>query len=272
MPKALITGKTKIDKFRYIFNALKKELSNIGIESLELNPEDQIPANVDFDIIFCIGGDGNFIAAARKFVDSGKPLIGINAGTLGFLPNINPPEIPTKVPLLFKQNIKWTKRLMVMGSTQNHQLCALNEFLFSNVQKGILSQFTIFIDNHKVMSIRSDGLLIATATGSTAYNLSAGGPIAMPEMDILLITPICSHILGERPLVVGLNSHIKIVNCSNMEYSVWADGQVSIPFLKNDEFVIQTPKYIDTHPLQSSEFFETLAMKLGWSHHNLIEK
>ncbi|MGL4388928.1 MAG: NAD(+)/NADH kinase [Brevinema sp.] len=273
MTKAVITGKTKEKESEHIFEMLHHTLKNIGVDYININPEDPIPVDLKFDIIFCIGGDGNFIGAARKFVNFDKPVIGINSGNLCFLPNICPEEIPVKVPYLIqKKTHDWTKRLAIVGRNKDLQLCALNEFLFSNTKKGVLSQFTLYINNYKSMSVRADGLLLATPTGSTAYNLSAGGAIALPDMEILLITPVCPHILGERPLVVGLNNEIKIVNSSNKECNVWADGQVSIPFNPNDEFVIQKPKYIKTHPQTTKDFFETLALKLGWNPQNIIEK
>ncbi|MGL4394229.1 MAG: NAD(+)/NADH kinase [Brevinema sp.] len=272
MSKVIITGKTKETEFASIFTTLYKELDKLGVEHITIDSDTPVPCD-DFDLVFCVGGDGNFIAAARKFVPFDKPLIGINAGRLCFLPNIHPSEIPTKIPPLFLEPEQdWTRRLVIHGHNKDNELVALNEFLFSSIQKGVLSQFSIFIDDHKVMSIRADGLLVATATGSTAYNLSAGGPITMPDTDVLIITPVCSHILGERPLVIGLNKQIKIVNSSKMEYNIWADGQVAIPFSPNDEFIISEPKYIKTPAQSSKEFFETLGLKLGWNPKNIIEK
>lgn len=267
MPKAIITGKVSFPEYRNIFQQLEETLSTLGVSYQTVSFED--PITEAFDIVFCVGGDGNFIAAARKFVSFKKPVIGINAGTLGFLPNIYPHEIEEKVPLLFQENIHWTKRLMVTGRHNDTEICALNEFLFSDMRKGILSQFTLYINHQKAMSVRADGLMIATATGSTAYNLSAGGSIALPDMNILLITPVCPHVLGERPLIVGLNNHIEIVNSNNIESNIWADGQEAITFLPNERFTISQPKYLKSHPIDSKEFFKTLALKLGWNTKNI---
>lgn len=263
MKMALLTGKTNCPQFSYIFRRVQDILMSLNINSFILPPN--MHPDRDFDIIFCIGGDGSFVAASRKFATHNKPIVGIDAGTLGFLPTIDPKDIDYKIPDIIKTN-KWMKRMLLTGiSNIDQPLTALNEFLFSNDRKGVLSEFTVCLNDDKVMKIRADGILISTPTGSTAYNLSAGGPIILPDMNVVVITPICSHILGERPLVIGLNNKIRIKNHSDQPAKVWADGQEYICLDSLDYFTLSEPSYVKTQYLTKQDFFQTLSYKLGWN-------
>ncbi|MGL4366937.1 MAG: NAD(+)/NADH kinase [Brevinemataceae bacterium] len=263
MYTAMITGKTNIPEFAHVFKKLQHELKELNINSFVVDSGKF--TDKPFDIIFSIGGDGHFISVARRFAQFDKPILGINAGTLGFLPNIEPENIKEKLAEYLSQNTQWTKRMLLCGqSSSENKLSALNEFLFTNNRKGILTEFSVYINDEPIMKMRSDGILIATPTGSTAYNLSAGGPIAMPDMQLIMITPVCSHILGERPLVVSTDYSIKIVNHCLQEAAIWADGQESIPLLPQESFFITDISYIKSQPVSSKEFFNTLSKKLGW--------
>jgi len=263
MKTALLTGKVHLPQFTYISQQIQDTLKKLNIDSFIVSLQEITTRN--FDIIFCIGGDGNFIASARKFIYSNKPIIGINTGTLGFLPTINPKEIEQKIPKIINSPL-WMNRMLLTGSSTNGQkLIALNDFLFSNDRKGVLSEFTICLNDDKVMKVRADGILISTPTGSTAYNLSAGGPIILPDMDVIVITPICSHILGERPIIISLNNKIRIKNHSNQAAKVWADGQEDICLAPTEYFTLSAPLYIKTPYLTKQDFFQTLSNKLGWN-------
>ena len=264
MKNALITGKTNNSALAPIFKLLQEELLLLDTESFIVHPQDAVPTTKKFDIVFSIGGDGSFVGASRKYVHYNVPVIAIKGGTVGFLANIDPKDFKKELPKLYQKDNKWTKRLMLSGQKNNgEQIIALNEFLFSSEQKGSISEFTVCINDDRVMHVRADGLLIASPTGSTAYNISAGGPISLPDMELVTITPVCSHILGERPLVIDLKNKIAI-RCFTQQAKIWADGQESITFDYDESFTITKPLYINSLHTSPQEFFTTLSRKLGW--------
>lgn len=265
MKTALITGKTHVPELTSIFQQLQKELSLLGVESLIIENTDPIPDKT-IDIVFSIGGDGSFVGAVRKYIHLNIPIIAIKGGTVGFLSNLDPLHFKKSLPKLFEAKTKWTKRMVLTGKTESSgQIVALNEFLFSSERKGLLSEFIICINNKKVIEVRADGLIVSTPTGSTAYNLSAGGPISLPDMELLTITPVCSHILGERPLVIGMNNKVQIINKFSSHARIWSDGQESISFDSSEVFTITKPMYVDTLHTSTKDFFGSLSRKLGWS-------
>ncbi|MGL4677037.1 MAG: NAD(+)/NADH kinase [Brevinema sp.] len=265
MTTALITGKTNTPHLAPLFQLLQEELAILGINSFIVPPNNILPSNRPFHIVFSIGGDGSFVGAVRKYIRYAIPIIPVKGGTVGFLANLEPKSFKRSLPKLFSPKNKWTRRMVLSGIKNDGQkLIALNEFLFSNKRKGILTEFVVYINNKQVMKVRADGILIASPTGSTAYNLSAGGPISLPDMELITITPICSHILGERPLVIGLNNKICITNPSSPNSEVWADGQEVLPFENGDTFTIMKPLYVNSLYTPSHEFFSSLSRKLGW--------
>lgn len=265
MKTALITGKTDNSDLAPIFEKLIALLKNCGWHSFVI-PKTYQPKE-PFDIAFCIGGDGSFLSAARTLAKYKKPLVIVYAGSLGFLPCLQPSNLSEKtVQPFLEDTYPWMKRMMLTGECSNvEHLCALNEFYFTNNQKGSLSDYLIHIDGDPVMKVRADGLIISSPTGSTAYNLSAGGPILLPTLQALVITPVCSHILGERPFVVGIENQVCIVNQNKKPSQVWADGQEVINLNHEETFHITKPLTIKTQAVGSAEFFGGLSLKLGWN-------
>ncbi len=264
MKTALITGKTNVPRLTPIFKLLQEELLELGVDSFIVNPDESV--NKKFDIVFTIGGDGSFVGAVRKYIYYNVPVVAIKGGNVGFLSNIDPKNFKKDLPRLFSKDNKWTKRMVLSGKKPNGEtLVALNEFIFSSEQKGLLSEFIVYIDGKQIMKVRADALLIASPTGSTAYNLSAGGPISLPDMELITIVPVCSHVLGERPLVIGLNYKIKIVNSTSNNSRIWADGQESLSFENEGSFSLSKPLYINSLETSTKDFFSSLSKKLGWS-------
>ncbi len=267
MTKALITGKIDSPELKGLITTLQEELTLLGVSSSIVVPKDNSSIEQDFHIVFSVGGDGSFVSAARKYVHKKVPIVAIKAGRLGFLPNIALEDFKTELPKLFQKNNPWTKRMLITGEKCSTQppLVALNEFLFSNDKKGSLCELTVCINDAAAMKVRADGLIISTPTGSTAYNLSAGGAISLPDMNLISITPVCSHILGERPLVIGTNNFIQVINHSDKSMKVWVDGQDSLDFEPEDCFTIGEALFVDSLHASTSCFFHTLSQKLGWT-------
>ncbi len=263
MKTALITGKTNVPLLAPTFDSLQEELAILGVDSFVVTNDEDVDR--EFDIVFTIGGDGSFVGAVRKYVYYNVPVVAIKGGNVGFLANIDPKDFKTELPKIFNHP-DWTKRMVLSGIKSDVEpLVALNEFLFSCDKKGSLSEFSVYIDDKQIMQVRADALLIASPTGSTAYNLSAGGPISLPDMELLTIIPVCSHVLGERPLVIDSNSIIKIVNDTSASTSIWADGQDAIPFKYGESFTLTKPIYVNSLKVPPEAFFSALSDKLGWS-------
>lgn len=224
------------------------------------------------DLIIVIGGDGTFLRTARLFCGTGKPLFGINRGRLGFLTEFNPDEYRGHLETVLSGDFNVVERL-VLEAVLHRDGRELQSLYFLNdavIHKGSLSRpilVELAIDGNFLSSYTGDGLIISTPTGSTAYSLSAGGPIITPtEAKIFLMSPICPHSLAMRPMIIPASSDFRArigSNYSNLSLTI--DGQEDIPIIGNDEIQIrQSNKNIKliTHP--DKNYYSILREKLGW--------
>jgi len=225
------------------------------------------------DLFIIIGGDGTFLGASRTLVHAGKPLIGINAGRLGFLVDIWPEQIASQLgPVLdgkyhLEDRILLTANIMRNGETISSDI-ALNDISLHMRDTIRMIEFHTRIDRQSVHTLRADGLIVSTPTGSTAYSLSAGGPVLHPELDVLLVAPICPHTLSSRPIVIKGNSVVEIELLPDCEVAaiVSFDGQNTANIEPADVLQIQRlEKTLQVlHPLDYN-YFEVLRSKLHWS-------
>jgi NAD+ kinase len=225
----------------------------------------------NYAVVF--GGDGSIICAARFVSEANVPIIGVNVGKLGFLAEFNVAELKTRFPEIINNKIKIEKRMMLdclisgsEGTKGNFSSSAINDIYITSGPPFRMIELRIFVDDQPLAGCISDGLIISTPTGSTAYNLSAGGPIVSSEMDAIVITPICPHSLTFRPIVISANSIIEVFGLRvNEGTTISIDGQVSlklsseqtIKISKKDSFFM-----IVKNPLLSQ--WDTLAAKLSW--------
>lgn len=193
------------------------------------------------DLVIVLGGDGSILDAARRIYPHQIPLLGINLGHLGFLTRIESGRINEALDELTAGNYQFEDRMMIRAAIIRRGVCCqelvgLNELV---VAKGVavqLIRLQTWIDHEYFTTYPADGLIVATATGSTAYSLSAGGPILDPRLNALMLTPLCAHSLYARPLVLSELAHIKvIVNALHTNISLTADGQINIPLESGDE-------------------------------------
>jgi len=223
------------------------------------------------DLALVLGGDGTFLSVARLIIGRDIPLIGINLGSLGFLTEVKLEEIYSTLDTIFAGNCIIDKRMMLKTEIFRNNK-KMNEYTVLNdvvINKGALARIINIktsINSKYLTTYRSDGLIIATPTGSTAYSLSAGGPIVYPELNSIIITPICPHTLTHRPIVVSGDDTIEVmVNSHDSDVLVTLDGQIGIP-VKNDDIIkIQKSDkktYILKHP--KKDYFELLRNKLKW--------
>ncbi len=224
------------------------------------------------DLIIVLGGDGSLLGAVRILARHNVPVLGINRGTLGFLTDILPEEIETRVGAVLNGEYTEEKRFLLSAQVRRGgeligRAEALNDVVVNSGTSAQMIEFDLFVDDEYVYRQRSDGLIISTPTGSTAYSLSAGGPIMHPKLDAVVLVPMFPHTLSSRPILVDGNSEIKIViNDSNeIHPSVTCDGQVQITSMPGDTIYVKKKRHKMKliHPLDHS-FYASCRDKLGW--------
>ena len=229
------------------------------------------------DLVIVVGGDGSMLGAARALVDHGVPLLGVNRGRLGFLTDVVPEDIETKLGEVFAGDFVKEPRFLLTGQVYRRGKLmgasdALNDVVLHPGKFIRMLEFEIYVDGHFVTSQRSDGIIITSPTGSTAYALSGGGPIMHPALDAIGLVPMNPHTLSSRPIVVNGSSEIRVLigehNSTNPQ--VTFDGQIHLKTHPGDEVLIRKkPQHLTLiHPL-SHNFYERCRSKLGWGGHLL---
>jgi len=228
------------------------------------------------DLVIVVGGDGSLLAAARALAKFSVPLLGINRGRLGFLTDITPDEIEEKVAeVLSGKYMAESRFLLDMSVTRNGKQIgkgsALNDVVIHPGEYIRMIEFDLYIDGQFVYTQRSDGLIISTPTGSTAYALSGGGPIMHPKLDAIVVVPLNPHTLSSRPIVVEGSSEFKlIVSEQNTTHSyVTCDGHDQVITEPGDIIRIHKKPHRLTliHPIDHN-FYETCRSKLNWQNSN----
>ena len=226
------------------------------------------------DIAIVVGGDGNFLNAARVLSSHNEiPIIGINRGKLGFLTDINPNQLSTRLLNVLEGSFYIEKRFMIEGELYVKDRListakAFNEIVITSGKASRLFQIMVEVDGHYAYSQRSDGIIIATPTGSTAHALSAGGPIMHPSLNAMVLVPMFSHTLSARPIVLSAESVIKIkIGEYNMpEVTLSYDGH-NYQKMGVDDYILlkKHNKNINIlHPLDY-DYYKSLREKLHWS-------
>ncbi|MDG2019071.1 MAG: NAD(+) kinase [Porticoccaceae bacterium] len=224
------------------------------------------------DLVIVVGGDGSILSACRKIAASDVPLLGINLGRLGFLTDITPDEIEDRVAPVLAGEFKQTQRFMLNTSISRNgeeigSGTALNDVVLHPGMSVRMMEFELYVDGEFVYSQRSDGLIVATPTGSTAYALSAGGPLICPELDAMVCVPLNPHTLSSRPIVLHGDSKIEIrVNSKNeLHPSVTCDGQDDLITEPGDTIRIKKHQHAISliHP-KDNNFYKVSRSKLGW--------
>lgn len=224
------------------------------------------------DLIIVVGGDGSILSAARMAIGVGLPVIGINRGRLGFLTDISPEQMEEALKRVLDGDYKEESRFLL--STRIHdeetvyfQGDALNDVVLSRGNETHLVEFEVLIDKQPVGSFRADGIIIATPTGSTAYALSAGGPIMHPKLDALVLVPMFSHSLSSRPIVVHGSSEIdlRISERNEHDLRISCDGNES-RLVKNGQIVsiVKNSKALRLLHPSDYHYYDRLREKLGW--------
>ena len=220
------------------------------------------------DLIIVFGGDGTLLGAARKFINSDIPILGINMGTVGFLTDVNIENFESVIGDIFKGDYVLEERSLVEAKFADQEVFGLNEVLIHSGSYAQLMRYRLLIDGKTVYEQRSDGLIVATPTGSTAYALSAGGSIIHPELNIWNIIPMMSQSLSSRPLIVSnkKSMEIQLIEGPLDHAMICVDGQKDIPIKYNNSISIskKNSSLKIIHP-SNNDFYEACREKLGWS-------
>jgi NAD+ kinase len=226
------------------------------------------------ELVVAIGGDGTLLHAARNVAARNVPLVGINRGRLGFLTDVSPEHMLDALDAILAGEYLSDRRLMLaarLDHSKDAELFALNDIVLQKGDTGRLLDFTTNVDDVYVNTHRGDGLIVATPTGSTAYALSCSGPIIQPNVDALVMVPICPHTLSDRPLVLPSASTIRVTldNAGGSEAHVVCDGEPLARMGAADVLTISLAKQAVTllHPLDYN-YYELLRSKLNWGRAN----
>ena len=252
---------------------VKEKLHNYfnNIEVIMLNSYDINHYNFDdfLDLIIVLGGDGTILSVARGI--NGRldvPILGINIGNLGFLSSVEFSDLDKALTKLKDKNYKIEKRMLLtsdfnFGEKENSAL-ALNDIVISRGALSRMIRFDIYINEKRYYNFKGDGLIIATPTGSTAYSFSAGGPFIYPTVDAIILTPICAHSTGIKPIILNSNCNIKVkIKNNNDEFNLIFDGQSTVTNLEEAEVNINKAKqYANFILFDDYDYFKVLRAKI----------
>ena len=239
------------------------EDNSANMISLKGIPLDELCSKVDF--LISVGGDGTLLSVVRKSFKKDKPVLGINLGTLGFLTDISMEQLPSFIKDLKNNVYKIDNRMMVEGSVNLNKFVAFNDIVISRKSISSMIKISAKIDGKHFNSYYGDGVIVSTPTGSTAYNLSVGGPIVYPLTDAFIVTPVAPHSLTQRPLVMPADFEIEFKIIDNQGAVVIVDGQDIYEVEQNQSIKIKiaSKKAKMIHRIQRN-YFEVLNEKLRW--------
>jgi NAD+ kinase len=236
---------------------------------VEIVKDEQLASSVD--LILVLGGDGTMIAAARMIGDTEVPVIGVNYGGLGYLAEFPIEELFAALESILAGQYKLQKRVMLAvelwrGAELLTRNRVLNDVVVNKSALARIIEIEAYLDDQFVNMFRADGLIVATPTGSTAYNLSAGGPVIYPSMNAVVITPICPFTLSNRPIVVPDDSKIDVRLITDKEdVALTLDGQVGFPLKAGDRIVIRKSRTtFNLVQPPNRNYFDVLRDKLKW--------
>lgn len=222
------------------------------------------------DLVISFGGDGTLLSIARKIAPYRVPLIGVNRGSLGFLTQVAYEDCVSEIQLMLSGKYIPEERILLESSIirdneEIHRALALNDVVFSRGGMGQMIEFEVFINKEFVYTQRSDGLIVSTPTGSTAYALAAGGPILQPTLRALSLVPICPQSMSNRPVAVSDSGEIEVLITKGWDARIYFDGQSHFDLKTMDKITIH--RYRNSlrmlHP-SDYRYFKTLRQKLHW--------
>jgi NAD+ kinase len=270
-----IVVKERLTGSEEVVSKLAAWLRERGVEAVDERQlsRDQIPNAVD--VVVVLGGDGTLLSMADRIGNAGRdiPILGVNYGSLGFLTEVRVDELYPALQSLLDGTARFDERLMLRaeatasdGTIKHH--IVLNDVVFTKAALSRMIELSVMVNGGLVTNVKADGLIVASPTGSTAYNLAAGGPIVHPAVDALLLTPIAPHTLAQRPIVIPASSTVDVrphVHGDGDDVFVTYDGQTGYPLHVGDTVRIrraeQTLRLVKA---PQRTYFEVLREKLKW--------
>lgn len=229
---------------------------------------EEIRSKVDLAVV--VGGDGTMLSVARALVDTEIPLVGINRGRLGFLTDLTAESMIEGMEHILNGEYECESRMLIQANVAHEKELtakgiAVNDIVINKSHVGRLVELEVLIDGQFVYRMRADGLIVSTPTGTTAYALSAGGPIVHPGVDAITLVPICPHTLSNRPITIRADSQVEITFIDSEDGILHFDGQVKCKLTQGDKVSIVRAKERVTllHPKRHSHY-AMLREKLGW--------
>lgn len=227
-------------------------------------------AKADFALI--IGGDGTLLRASRFLAPAGVPMLPLRFGQFGFLSDIEPKDAKAALEAVLKEEVQIRERMMLKAEVFRDRKCiskshALNDMVIAKGPLSRLLRIATHVSGEYISSYAADGLIVATPTGSTAYSLSAGGPVVTPDLKVILITPICPHTLNVRSLIISSEQSVEVVVESEPESVVMltVDGQLGVPLEPGDRVHLsEAPFKSKIVSIGSASFFEKMQKRLRW--------
>ena len=261
-------------KVKELVKDIERILNTFGVESKKVVNKRNFARKLNlrnYDLVVVVGGDGTFLSAARLASRFGVPLVGVNVGRFGFLTEIRKDEVNDVLPTILSGEGKLRKRMMIYVYLKRRNKLLylgnyLNDAVVSKTSISRIINLRVFANEEEIVEVFGDGVILSTPTGSTAYALSAGGPIVYPYSESFIFVPICPHTLSNRPLVLPPEFTVKFqVLTKSEEAYLTLDGQVGKFLKNNDEVIVKKSKYsclVYEHPKLS--FFQILRSKLKW--------
>jgi NAD+ kinase len=236
----------------------------------EVERDHEIAAQIaPSDLIIVLGGDGTILSVARQCAGDGTPLLGVNFGHVGFLAELEPDEVLEQLPYYLRRECWVDERTMLSGALRangaQQTFLALNDIVVARGPEPRVIRFTIRVDDAFYASVTADGMIVATATGSTAYNLAAGGPILYPSVHGMVVTPIAPHLAVDPPLVLDPSARVELELAGNSGPAVLAaDGQLIWPFDGEATVTITTSPHVTRFLRRRprNHFYQVLTEKL----------
>lgn len=253
----------------YIVNSIYSIMGSVNVKVFKDSEGLDAEENQKIDLIISLGGDGTILRTARELAKHQIPILGVNIGHLGFLTEVDSSDILTALNCLNKGEYYVEDRMMLRCEAKNesirYEFDALNDIVLSKGTLARIVKYGIFIDNLFYTTFISDGVIVSTPTGSTAYSLSAGGPIIYPTLDLISVTPICPHSLETRTVVLDSRSEIKArINKKYESVYLTIDGQESIELNEIDEIIVTSSPYkCRLVKLKNNNYFNILRKKMA---------
>ena len=280
MKKIAIASRLHLEKHEQMFKSTLRYLKKVGkdvyleervAKYMGLHKyKEFIPGKTNVDLVLVMGGDGTILRLVNEMKDIDVKFFGINMGHLGFLSEIPPVHVGKILARVLAGDYTVDKRMMIKAELVRDgkkigKFHALNEF---SITQGTLSRLLMLktkVGNRKLANYRSDGLIIATPTGSTAYSLSAGGPIIHPSIRAFIVTPICPHSFTHKPIVIPDTKGMEVLVASDYDMMILTiDGQQSVSLKHKDVIHIKRDGFAEFIRLPNENYFLTLRKKLGW--------